>query len=111
MLVLLSSSRSRSIQRGRALRARLPAAMHPKPLVGIFPHVVLNHLGEQLRVGDDVGFQIAASDQFESRIEAQPVLAEGLIPEGETRYHRRIGTQRNTGQTASRACGDSKKIN
>jgi len=51
---------------GRALiqpllsfRARLPAPMHPQPLLRIFPHIILNDLSELLRVGDDVRFQVA----------------------------------------------------
>ena len=59
-----------SIQRRLSFRPRLPAPMHPQPLVGIFPHVVLNHFGKHLRVRRDVGLQVTGPNQFERGIES-----------------------------------------
>jgi len=57
-----------------AFGTRFPAAVYPEPLIGILPYIVFYHFGEFLRVGDDVGFEIAGTHQFDCRIEAQPVL-------------------------------------
>ena len=35
-----------SVKRGLAFRSRFPAAMNPKPLIRIAPHVLLDHFGE-----------------------------------------------------------------
>src|SRR5580698_3912575 len=69
-------ARDNSIQTLFALRPRLPSAVHPQPLLRILPHITFNHTGELLRVGHDVGLQIAGSHQLQRRIEAQPVLAD-----------------------------------
>jgi len=66
---------SHSIQRLFPLPPRLPPPMHPQPLLWILAHVILNHLGKPLRVGDDVHLQIPSPHQLHRRIKPQPVLS------------------------------------
>src|SRR5208282_5623901 len=57
------------IQRGLAWWARLPAAVHPEPLVGIAADEILDNFGEFCGVGYYVGLVIAGANQLYGGIE------------------------------------------
>src|SRR5271163_1625680 len=68
-----------SVDGSFALRAGLPAAMHPKPLIRVLANVVLDHLREQGGMGKDIGLRIFVGWQVEGGAEAQYVLLRCLF--------------------------------
>src|SRR5580692_7271055 len=48
-------SRQPSVKPFLTLGPRLPAPVHPEPLLGILAHIILDHFGKHLRIGRDVG--------------------------------------------------------
>src|ERR1700716_456431 len=83
--------RPKSIQTLLSRRPRLPPPMHPQPLLRILPYILFNNRCELLRIGLDVGLELAGSHQLHSRIEAQPILSQLRIPDRETGNHGGIG--------------------
>src|SRR5581483_112486 len=99
-----------SINTGFALRSCLPAPMHPKPLVRITAHVVLDHLRKERGIGRHIGSIISGTRQRERGIESDSVLSCLPIPDRKRRHHCSVGSQRHTRHPAGSASWVSKKI-
>src|SRR5450631_778279 len=87
----------RSVQWRLTGGTRLPAAVHPEPLVGITADEVFDDFGEFGGVGYDVGLVIAGSDQLDGGIEAQDVFAQFRIPYRKAGDYGGVGAQGNAG--------------
>src|SRR5207248_3875648 len=99
-----------SINRSVPWRPCLPAAVHPKPLLGMLANTALDGLGKQRGVADGVGFGIASLDQVERWSERDLVLANGGVPDGECRYNCRSGLQGDAREATGGAGGNAEKI-
>jgi len=64
-----------SVQRLLSFRTRFPASVHPEPLIGITPHVLLDHLGEKCGVGHNVRLVISGANQVQCGLEPQAIFA------------------------------------
>ena len=60
------------VQAGLALRASLPSAMHPEPLVGVGADGSLNGRCVVLGIGHGVGFFVSCADGGDCRFKADP---------------------------------------
>src|SRR3989442_14676722 len=101
---------SRLIQPRIAHCARLPAPVHPYPLIWIAANKILNNLSEPLRVSNDVGLVIARSDQLNNRIKSKARLLQLGIPYCESGDNRRIRAQRDPCQPTRRARRNTEEI-
>src|SRR5580693_831401 len=93
-----------------AWRARFPAAMHPKPLVRIAPHVIFDHTRKSLRIFADISRVFACLREFDSRLEAQAILAKIIVPMEGPRHNRRACMLRETCEPCRRTRRDAEKI-
>src|SRR5579864_5160009 len=98
-----STAFHKSIQPLLSLGPGLPSAMHPQPLVGITPHVVLNNLREQRGVRDYVGFSIFDANQLHGRIETKTIFLQLWVPNRESRHDGRVSFQSHPGDAAGSA--------
>src|SRR5579859_5570658 len=83
-----------SVQSRLAFGAGFPAAVDPEPLVGILAGVFFDDLVEERGIGQGVGFCVAGRDKLQRGIEADAVLAEFAVPDGEGRQDGGAGMQR-----------------
>src|SRR4051812_42212703 len=83
-----------SIQPILSRRPGLPPAVHPEPLIRISLYVIFDHFREQCRVRDDISVAIFGANQLYSGIEAQSILFQSRVPDGEAGDDGRISLER-----------------
>src|ERR1700735_2260357 len=93
-----------------ALRASLPAAMQPKPLVGILPNVVLDHPGEQGGIGNGIRLHISTGANAKWGSKSQYVLVACLFPEQKAGQDTSAGFHGNPRHAVSSTSGLTKKL-
>jgi hypothetical protein len=99
-----------SVDPGVAFGTRLPAAVHPQPLVRILPNIALDRLGEKRGICDHICFEISRGNEGYAGTEAKDILPSFLLPKQETRKHLRSGLHGNARQTRTRTCQAAEEV-
>src|SRR5262245_13410848 len=100
----------RSVDARRTRRLRLPALVHPQPLLGMAAHHLLEHGGEALRVVAHVLRWIAGPLDAHDREHVDAMASAAALAHDERRHHWRVGPQRDARHPRVRAGGNAEKV-
>src|SRR5207302_4112370 len=92
-----------SVEPRLARRARLPALVHPQPLLGMAANHLLEDGGEALRVLADVLGGVARALDLEDGEHVHAVARPPALADDECRHDGRVGAERDTRHAAVRA--------
>src|SRR5439155_16247726 len=92
-----------SVEPRLARRARLPALVHPQPLLGVAADHLLEDGGEALGVAAHVLGRVARALHLEDGEHVHAVAGAPALADDEGRHDGRVGAERDTGHAAVRA--------